>query len=81
MTIDWHYTMGLVSRFPVKNTQALIIMPDEDATRFVYERRCYATMVKMRHGVATLNSNNSVVYDQKHKVWVIFFLVRTSGSF
>ena len=31
MTIDWHYTMGLVSRFPVKNTQALIIMRDDDA--------------------------------------------------
>ena len=31
MTIDWHYTMGLVSRFPIKNTQALIIMRDDDA--------------------------------------------------
>ena len=31
MTIDWHYTMGLVSRFPVKNTLALIIMRDDDA--------------------------------------------------
>ena len=30
MTIDWHYTMGLVSRFPVNNTQALIIMRDND---------------------------------------------------
>ena len=35
-------------------------------------------MVKIRHGLATLNSNNSVVYGQKHKVWVLFFLVRTS---
>ena len=34
MTIDWHYTMGLVSCFPVKNTQALIIMRD-DAARTV----------------------------------------------
>ena len=25
-------------------------------------------MVKTRHGLATLNSNNSVVYGQKHKV-------------
>ena len=48
--------------------------------RFVYERRRYATMVKLRHGLATLNSNNSV-YGQKHKVWVLFFLVRTSGTF
>ena len=78
MTIDWHYTIGLVSRFPVKNTQALIIMRDDDARTFVYERRRYATMVKMRHGLATLNSNNSVVYGQKHKVWVLVFLVRTS---
>ena len=31
MTIDWHYTTGLVSRFPVKNTKALIIMRGDDA--------------------------------------------------
>ena len=31
MTKDWHYTMGLVSRLPVKNTQALIVMHDDDA--------------------------------------------------
>ena len=42
--------------------------------QFVYERRRYATIVKIRHGLATLNSNNSVVYDQKHKVWVLVFL-------
>ena len=28
-----------------------------------------------------LNSNNSVVYGQKHKVWVLASLVRTSGTF
>ena len=33
-------------------------------------------MVKMRHGFATLNSNNSVGYDQKHKVWILVFLER-----
>ena len=38
-------------------------------------------MVKMSHGMATLNSNNSVVYGQKHKVCVLAFLVRTSGTF
>ena len=48
--------------------------------RFVYERRRYATMVKMGHGLAILNSNNSVVYGQKHKVWVLVFLVRTSET-
>ena len=31
MTIDWHYTMTLVTRFPVKNTQALIDMRGNDA--------------------------------------------------
>ena len=31
MTIDWNYTMGLVSRFYVKNTKALIIMRGDDA--------------------------------------------------
>ena len=48
---------------------------------FVYERRRYATMVKMRHGLATLNSNTSVVYGQKHKVWVLVFLVRAAEHF
>ena len=33
------------------------------------------------HGLATLNSNNSVVYGQKSKVWVLVFLVRTSKTF
>ena len=43
MTIDWHYTMGLVSHFPVKNTQALIIMHDDDArtVRLLKETLCY----------------------------------------
>ena len=64
---------GPVNRFPVKNTT--------DAYRFVYERRRYATMVKIKHGLATLNSNHSVVYGQKHKVWILVFFVRTSGTF
>ena len=37
-------------------------------------------MVKMRHGLATLNFNNSIVYGQKHKVWVLIFLVKTNGT-
>ena len=49
--------------------------------RFVYERRRYATMVKMRHGLVTLNSNNFIVYGQKHKVWALIFLIRMSGTF
>ena len=63
----------LVTCFPVKNTQALKTCATTMRARFVYERRRYATMVKMRHGLATLNSNNSVVYGQKHKVWVLVF--------
>ena len=81
MTTDWHYTMGLVSRFPVKTHRRLLSCATTMRVRFVYERRRYATMVNMRHGLATLNSNNSVVYVQKHKVWVLVFLVRTSGTF
>ena len=35
---------------------------------------------KMADGFTTLNSNNFVVYGQKHKVWVLVYLVRTSGD-
>ena len=42
--------------------------------QFVYARRHIVTMAEMGHGLATLNSNNSVVYDQKQKVWVLVFL-------
>ena len=49
--------------------------------RFDYERTRNATMVKMRHGLTFLNSNNSVVYGQKHKVLELVFLVRTGGTF
>ena len=82
MTIDWHYTLGLVSRFPVKkHTGAYYHARRRCAYGSFMKRRRYVTMVKMRHGLATLNSNYSVVYDQNHKVWVLVFLVRTSGTF
>ena len=48
--------------------------------QFDYARRCYATMGEIRHSLATFNSNNFVVYGQKHEVWVLVFLVRTSGT-
>ena len=35
----------------------------------------------MRHGLAASNSNNSVIYGQKYKVWVLVFLVRMSEHF
>ena len=49
--------------------------------QFVNERKTCATKVKMSHALATLNSNNFLVYGQKHIVWVLVFLVRTSGTF
>ena len=46
--------------------------------RFVCERIHCTTKVKISHALATLNPNNSVVYGQKHKVWKLVSLVRTS---
>ena len=77
MSIDRHYTMALVSRFPIINTQALISMRDNDVrtVRLWKETLCNNGENK------ALNSNNSFVYGQRHKVWVLVFLVRTSGTF
>ena len=67
---------GLVYRFPVKNTQALIYMLDDDAR-----------MVCLWKETLCNNGENEawfgIVYGQKHKVWVtvLVFLVRTSGTF
>ena len=35
-------------------------------------------MAEMRQALTTFNSNNFVVYGQKHKAWVLVFLVRIS---
>ena len=78
LTIDWHYTMAWLPTSPLKTHRRLLTTM---CVRFVYGGRRYATMLKIRHGLATLNSNNSVVYGQKHKVWVLVSLVRTSGTF
>ena len=67
---------GLVTHFPVKTHRRLSTWATTMRIRFVYERRRYATIGKIRHGLATLNSNNSVVYGQKHKVWVLVSLER-----
>ena len=72
---------GLVTPIPVKKHRRLSTCATIMRARFVYERRRYATMVKIRHGLATLNSNTSVVYGQKHKMWVLIFLVRMIGTF
>ena len=81
LAIDWHYTMAWLPASLLKTHRRLSKCATTMRIQFVYERRRYATMVKIRHGLATLNSNNSVVYGQKHKVWVLLFLVRTSGTF
>ena len=73
--------MGLVSRFPVKNTQALIIMRDDDARTVRLWKETLCNNGENEAWFGNLNSNNSVVYGQKHKVWVLVFLVRTSGTF
>ena len=39
------------------------------------------TDMKMSHALATLNFNNFVVYGQKHKVWVLVFLVNRAEHF
>ena len=75
MTIPWHYTMAWLPASPLKTHRRLSTCATTMHVRFVYERRRYATMVKIKHGLATLNSNISVVYGQKHKVWVLVFLV------
>ena len=72
---------GLASRFAVKTTQALIDMCHNDArVRFVYNRRRWQQRWKWAM-LPQLNSNKFVVYGQKYKVWVLIFLVRTSGTF
>ena len=45
--------------------------------RLVYGRR----RENKAYSSATFNSNKSVVYGQKHKVWVLVFLVRMSRTF
>ena len=81
MTIDWYYSVAWLPASVLKTHKRLSTCAAMMRVRFVYERRHYATMVKIGHGLPTLNSNNSVVYGQKHKVWVLVFLVRTSRTF
>ena len=80
-TIDWHYTMAWLPASLLKTHRRLSTCATTMPVWFVYERRHCATKVKMSQALATLNSNNFVVYGQKHKVWVLVFLVRTSETF
>ena len=80
-TIDWHHTMAWFPASLLKTHMRLLACGTTMHIWFVYEIRHYATMMKMRHGFATLNSNKFVIYGQKHKVWIFVFLVRTRGTF
>ena len=55
-------------------TCCLLLLP------FVYARRRYVAMANMRHGLVACNTHNFVVCGQKHKVWVLVLLVRTSET-
>ena len=81
LTIDLHYTMAWFPASLLKTHRLVSACATTMRVRYVYERSLYDSMVKMRHGLTTLNSNNFIVYGQKHKVWVLVFLVRTSGKF
>ena len=73
---------SLVSPFAVTTHRRLSTCTTPMPVRFVYDRTRCATKVEISHALATLSSNNFVVYDQKHKVWVLVFLVsRTSRTF
>ena len=54
---------------------------NDDARTDRLRQETYATLLGMGHSLASLNVNNFVVYGQKNKVWVLVFLVRTSGTF
>ena len=81
LTIDWHFTMAWFHASLLKTHRRLSTCAKTMPVRFVYDRRRCATKVKKSHALATLNSNNFLVYGQKHKVWILVFLVRTSGTF
>ena len=81
LDIDWAYTIAWFPALMLKTRRRLMTCVTKMLVRIVYARRYYVTLAEMRHGLTTLNSNNFVVYGQKHKVWVLVFLVRTSGTF
>ena len=54
--IDWHYTMVSFPALLLETPRHLSTWATTMRIQFVYERQRYVTMVKMRHGLATLNS-------------------------
>ena len=75
LTIDWHYTMAWLPSSLLKTHRCLSTcvtsMP-------IKEMLC--NNGEKKHGLATLNSNNPVVYGKKHIVWVLVFLVKMSQT-
>ena len=69
--------MALFPALLLKTHRRLSTCATTMRVRFVVKRRRCATKVKMSQALAILNSNNFVVYVQKHKIWVlVFWLVR-----
>ena len=77
LTNDWYYTMVWFPASLLKTWRHLSSCATMMRIQFVYTRRRFVTMVEMRHGLTTFNSYNFVAYGQKHKLWVLVFLVGT----
>ena len=74
--------MGLVSRSPVKNTQTLIIMHDDDARTVQLWKETLCNNGENEALLSNFKHNDSVVFwSETYKVWVLVFLVRMSGTF
>ena len=81
LDIDWDYTMAWFPATLLKTPRAYRLVRRRCAYssfRSVDIMQC--SILEMRHGLPTLNSNNFVVYGQKHKRCVLVFFVRMSGT-
>ena len=58
---------------------ALLHEADSEHTKCYNKRDADARMVRL-HGKTLLTPNNFVVCGQKHKVWILLFLVRISRT-
>ena len=72
--IDWSYTLAWFAASLLITRKRL----SKIGVRFGYARRRYIAMADVRHALVPCNSHHFVVYGQKHQVWVLLFLVRTS---
>ena len=81
LTFDWDYTKAWFPDLLFKLPRRFALCATTMRVGFFYARRRSVTIAEMRHGLTTLNSYTFFVYGQKHKVLVLVFLVRTSGTF